>query len=249
MNTSLFLNDTPPYQYNYVRRGQTLHWNGTDTLELYKKNLQNNPTHEWLHKFGWIDSTIEYSYNIHGYRCKEFDSSPCALALGCSFTEGVGLHLEQTWPHILASKLDLTVWNLGVGGASIDTVFRVLEHYIDRLNPKFIFLLIPPKERFEYCDIRDLFSIIQPGRLGQHDSFAKEWLTQPFNSIYNTKKTMMAIEHMCAKSNVPLFSFPSQGVIQRDLARDLMHPGELYQKHIADVMYSQHQKNIASSSQ
>jgi hypothetical protein len=254
MNTSLFLNDTPPYQYNYAHRERTIHWNGTDTLELYEKNMQKSSTHNLLHKLGWIDSVVEYSYNSHGYRCKEFDNRPCALALGCSFTEGTGLHTEQTWPHILSSMLDLTVWNLGSGGASIDTVFRILEHYINRLKPTSIFLLIPPESRFEYCDIHTGFPIIQIGCLGQHDSFAKEWLSQPFNGIYNTKKTMFAIEQICANYNIPLFACSSKGATENhsgygqvDLARDLMHPGELYQKYIADVMYLQHQTNIEST--
>ena len=251
MDTSLSLNDAPPYQYNYGHREQTLHWNGTDTLELYKKNIQTSSNYDLLHKLGWIDSVVEYSYNSHGYRCEEFDSGPCALALGCSFTEGTGLHLEQTWPHLLSSKLGLTVWNLGSGGGSIDTVFRILEHYIDRLKPASIFLLIPPETRFEYCDIHNGFPIIQIGSLGRHDSFAKEWLSQPFNSIHNTKKTMLAIEQICAKSNIPLFACSSKGATENragwgqvDLARDLLHPGELYQKYIADIMYLQHQTNI-----
>jgi hypothetical protein len=257
MNTSLFPNNImPPWQFNCAHKEQTIHWNGTDTVERYEKNMQKSSTRDLLHKLGWIDSVVEYAYNSHGYRCKEFDSRPCALALGCSFTEGIGLHTEQTWPHMLASMLDLTVWNLGSGGASIDTVFRILEYYIDSLKPKFIFLLIPPEPRFEYCDIDNGFPIIQISTLGRHESFAKEWLSQSFNGIYNTKKTMLAMEQICAKSNVPLFACSSIGAMDNntgtfnwnhghvDLARDLMHPGELYQKYIATVMYSQHQKNI-----
>ena len=251
MNNSLFSNNMPPFQYNYAHREQTIHWNGTDTLELYEKNMQKSSTRALLHKLGWINSVVEYSYNSHGYRCKEFDSRPCALALGCSFTEGIGLYTEQTWPHMLASMLDLTVWNLGSGGASIDTTFRILEYYIDSLKPESVFLLIPPESRFEYCDIDNGFPIIQVSTLGRHDSFAKEWLSQPFNGIYNTKKTILAMEQICAKSNVPLFACSSSGAIENrsvygqfDLARDLMHPGELYQKYIANVMYSQHQANI-----
>lgn len=248
MNITPSLNDQPPFQYNYGHKSQTLHWNGSDTPALYDKNMQHSVTQNRLRTLGWEDSVLEYSYNSHGFRCQDFDSGPCAVALGCSFTEGIGLHLRQTWPHVLSSKLDLPVWNLGSGGASIDTVFRILEHYIDRLNPQCIFILIPPESRFEFCDIHNGFPIIQVGCLGRHQSFAKEWLAQSYNGIYNTRKTMLAIEQLCAKSGIPLIAMPSKTDAradqygQFDLARDLMHPGEIYQKYVADIMHFQYQQ-------
>jgi hypothetical protein len=249
MNRNPSLDDRPPYQFNYNHRGLTLHWNGTDHLELYEKHLAKSSTRNLLEHLGWIDSVITYSYNSHGFRCKEFDDRPSGLALGCSFTEGTGLFLEQTWPSILSTMLNTHIWNLGTGGASIDTVFRILDHYIKRLNPKFIFILVPPESRFEYCTFDNGFPVIQALNLGPHESFAKEWLSQPLNGRYNTKKTMLAIEQICEKANVPLFVLPSyDGAVgtdgsarygRVDLARDLQHPGILYQKYVADVMNSQ----------
>jgi hypothetical protein len=170
--------------------------------------------------------------------------------LGCSFTEGTGLHLYQTWSRRLSSMLDFTVRNLGSGGGTIDTVFRILEHYIDRLNTKYIFLLIPPVNRLEYCDIENEFPVIHPSNIRNHKSFAKEWLSQPFNGIYNTKKTLLAIEQLCAKANIPLFTYCSHDALSEyihndtrntDFARDLMHPGVSYQEYVANIMYSKFQ--------
>lgn len=248
MNITPTLNDQPPLQYNYGHSSQILHWNGSDTAALYGKNMQNMLTSKRLLSLGWQDAVIEYSYNSHGFRCQDFYHGPCAVALGCSFTEGIGLHLRQTWPHMLSSKLDFPVWNLGSGGASIDTVFRIMEHYIVRLNPQCIFILIPPESRLEFCDIHNGFPIIQIGCLGQHESFAKEWLAQPYNAIYNTRKTMLAIGHLCAKFDIPIIAMPSKADAradqygQFDLARDLLHPGEIYQKYVADIMYQQYQQ-------
>ena len=250
MNTAPLLSDQPPLQNNYTYKGSTQLWNGSDQLERYEKNMQTSSTCLLLQKYGWINSAIEYSYNSHGFRCSEFDDKPCALALGCSFTEGTGLHLHQTWPHLLSTMLDFTVWNLGSGGGSIDTVFRIVEHYIDRLNTKYIFLLIPPVNRLEYCDINNGFPVIHPSNIENHKSFAKEWFSQPFNGIYNTKKTLLAIEQLCTKANIPLFTYFSYDALSEygkgdnrntDFARDLMHPGVSYQKYVTDIMHSKFQ--------
>jgi hypothetical protein len=250
INTAPSLSDQPPFQHNYFYKGSTIHWNGSDQLELYKKNMQKSSTRILLQKHGWINSDIEYSYNSHGFRCPEFDNTPCALALGCSFTEGTGLHLYQAWPYRLSTILNFTVWNLGSGGGSIDTVFRILEHYINRLNTKYIFLLLPPVDRLEYCNIENGFPIIHPSQVASHHSFAKEWLSQSFNGIYNTKKTLLAIEQLCAKANIPLFTYCSKDALFEyvhndnrniDFARDLMHPGVSYQEYVANIMYSKFQ--------
>jgi hypothetical protein len=239
------LTDQPPFQHNYNIRGHTIHWTGTDTIEQYEKNIQNNDSYNLLKKLGWIDTVIDYTYNSQGFRCEEFDQRDSAIAVGCSFTEGVGLHESQTWPAYLADLLDLPVWNLGSGGGSIDTVFRILEHYIVRLNTKVVFILTPPKPRFEYCDIRNGFPIISIGNLESHESFAKEWLAQTFNADYNTKKTMMAIYYLCQNLKIPVFTQSSESATitnydsfnQVDLARDLMHRGTGYQQYVANLMH------------
>jgi hypothetical protein len=254
MNTLYSLSDPPPYQYNFCHKKRTIHWNGTDTLELYEKNLKSVESFRMLKSQGWIDSVIEYSYNSHGFRCDEFDNRPSALALGCSFTEGIGLHLDQTWPTQLSHMLDLPVWNLGSGGGSIDTSFRMLDHYIQRLNLKFVFMLTPSAARFEYCDIHNGFPIMSIGNLENHESFAKEWLAQTFNADYNTKKTMLAMQKLCEDQDIPIFTHSSESAIvgnykcdQIDLARDLMHRGTVYQKYVADIMHGQWQQWISNN--
>lgn len=247
MNTLLTFTDTPPFHYNYLNKGTTMYWNGSDQPELYKKNMQDTKTRCMLDTLGWIDTTIEYSYNSHGFRCDEFDDRPNAIALGCSFTEGTAIHLDQTWPTYLSKLLGLHVWNLGSGGGSVDTVFRILDYYIDKLKPKFVFILIPPEPRFEYCDVNGHFHIIQPFSLSwSHPGFAKEWLTQSFNATYNTRKTMLAIQQICKNFDVPVVAHPCHGLHDRqlsndcslDLGRDLLHWGPMYQQYVADTMYN-----------
>jgi len=40
------------------------------------------------------------------------------IAFGCSYTEGIGLNKEETWPDVLANKLNLECINNGTSGAS-----------------------------------------------------------------------------------------------------------------------------------
>ena len=247
MKSKLSLSDYPPFQYNYDYRNTSLHWHGSDSRQRFEDNLNDPVRAKTLKEQGWIDADILYTYNSQGFRCGEFDDRSSALALGCSFTEGTGLYEYQAWPNVLSQMLNMHIWNLGTGGGSIDTVFRILDHYIRRLNVHTVFVFMPPEGRFEYQDIDGGFPIIQTFTHGLHESFAKEWLTQTNNGIYNTRKTMLAIKQLCHNFDVPLFAFPSStsihyedqiknAYIEFDMARDLMHRGPIYQKWIAETM-------------
>ena len=237
-----WLKDTPPYQYNYQYRGQVLLWNGSDQEQLYRKNLSRSDTQLAIKTLGWDKIKITYRYNSHGFRCDEFDNRTCALALGCSFTEGTGLPIEMTWPTYLSELLDMHVWNLGSGGGTIDTVFRTLEYYIDKLYPKMVFLLLPPKDRLEYCSIDNGYPILSLYNMERHHSFAKEWLTQTKNGEYNTRKTLLAIEKLCDNFSIPVihdeYEWASIPCSKLDLARDLMHRGPVYQQHKARAFFN-----------
>lgn len=243
--TPEWLYNTPPFQRNYEYRSQTLLWSGTDTKDRYKKNLADSKASRIIKQKGWDQIPIEYSYNSHGFRCNEFDTRPCALALGCSFTEGTGLPLDMTWPSYLSDMIGLHIWNLGTGGAAVDTVFRILDYYLDKLKPKLVFVLIPPKSRLEYCTITNAYPIIVPGEPPvTHASFAKEWLTQTKNGELNTRKTLLAMQKLCDLSGVPMLyrhsNWEGYSVDPSDLARDCWHPGAQYQRLQADYFYQQY---------
>lgn len=241
-----WLKDTPPYQFNYQHRGQLLLWNGSDQEQLYRKNLSQRDTRLMIESLRWDKIEITYRYNSHGFRCDEFDDRPCALALGCSFTEGTGLPIEMTWPTYLSELLDIHVWNLGSGGGTIDTVFRMLEYYIDKLHPRMIFILIPPQDRLEYCSIDNGYPILSINDMVRHPSFAKEWLTQTKNGEYITRKTLLAIEKICDNFSVPVILEGNEWQSispYRDLARDLMHRGPVYQQRKARTFFNRVQNS------
>jgi hypothetical protein len=130
---------------NWDLRSQTVNWSGSDHQNEFNKNCTNPDKFAKLVTLGFDSpESISYTYNQHGFRSPEFDQRPCGIALGCSFTEGVGIPVQHTWPSKLSKMLDVHVWNLGTGGSSIDTAFTFLEYYIDLLDPQFVTICVPP---------------------------------------------------------------------------------------------------------
>jgi len=234
----------PPYHYNVQYKGTTQLWNGMDTLERFNSHQRDTRSSTLLKKLGWDASNINYKFNSLGFRDDEFDNRLCGLAIGCSFTQGVGLPSSSTWPSLLSKWTGIHVWNLGSGGASIETVYRIFEYFVTKLSPKFVCILLPPAGRFEYHDSSNGYPIIMASDLGPHQSFAKDWLSQVDNGLLNQKKTVLAIERICDIMQIPLVVNDSQCNLSighkspedLDLARDLAHSGVRYQQHHAKFM-------------
>ena len=94
---------------------QTLHWLGTDSLELWQKNMQDSERRAHLTKYGFDNPrAIVYQMNSRGFRCKEFDHTDGFIALGCSHTCGIGLPENQAWPSIVSQATGLTAWIVGL---------------------------------------------------------------------------------------------------------------------------------------
>lgn len=241
--TYTWIDEHPPYQFNWRYRNSTQRWSGPDNETTWLKNSTDPHQSKLLKSLKWDTCEITYQYNSHGFRCDEFDNRPCGIALGCSFTHGVGLPVTSTWPYLLSELCEIRVWNLGTGGAAIDTVFRIFDYYVIKLNPKFVCVLTPPAERFEYCDINGGFPIISSNDYNRQDKYAKEWLGQPINAAYNLRKTVLAMESICNKLNIPLIVKHSSDRLNTnyrfDLARDLLHNGVNYQTLQANSMFKQ----------
>jgi hypothetical protein len=97
---------------------------GSDSEELYIKNLKNKPN-DWYYR----TNQIRYIRNSNGHRCREIKDinlSNYILYAGCSHTEGIGLELEKTYPYLLSKSLSCDYYNLGVGGSGIDVLLHNL---------------------------------------------------------------------------------------------------------------------------
>lgn len=250
---SLWYDSPGPEHFATKYAGQTMAWCGYDSQELFEKNIQDPSKKEKLEESGWLDTPIEYRFNSQGFRCEEFDDRPAGIALGCSITAGVALDAYDTWPSLLSRKLNTHIWNLGVPSGAMTTCFRMLDHYIDVLKPKFVVLLAPSKFRFEFMMADQQHCIFMPNGLQHQEKFAREWFFNDANSDLDSRKNMLAMQQICSTRSVPFYSWPSDGELfkqatrrnillrgpQRIIARDLLHPGGEKHRILSDLMYKE----------
>lgn len=95
---------------------------------------------------------ILFKYNSLGHRCKEvtdIDLNNYILFAGCSHTEGEGLHIEESYPHLTAKMLDMDYYNLGIRASGFDVMFyNVMSWLATYPQPKLIVLQYPDPTRF-----------------------------------------------------------------------------------------------------
>jgi hypothetical protein len=230
-----------PCDHSYtLHRNKQLLWIDSDSKEEFDANMQDPERRMQLEKYGWDrPEIITYQFNGHGFRCQEFDQSLGVIALGCSFTAGVGLPVDSVWPAIVGAKLNLPVWNLGIGGASMDTCFRLLYHYIHQLNAEYVLLLTPPDQRFE-LHTPDKVLCFHPQTI--YHNIQKWWYQCSSNGQLNYIKNVMAIAELCRQHNRRLIvQTPDNalfGLPHRDRwppARDMLHVGTQEQKKCANL--------------
>jgi hypothetical protein len=217
-----------------------------ESQELYNRNFINRYVE--LEKYGWITRKITYKFNSHGFRCDEFTEDPSVLFLGCSYTCGIGLPIETVWTSILAQSLGLKSVNLGQGGGSNDTAFRLGYHWIPKLKPKIVVLLSPLEFRKEIVTPDYIHFVTpqttaideDPNNLKLH---AIQWLSDDTNSYMNQIKNVSALELLCNKHNIKFivnYNIYQEEIYQGDFARDLAHPGIETHKKFADYILNNH---------
>ena len=224
----------------------TVKWHSSDSEILFETHKKDPDKNKLLEQFDWINTKIPYRFNTQGFRCDEFDDRPCAIALGCSHTQGTGLKESDAWPSKLSQQLGLHVWNLGVSGAAYDTVFRLAQFYIPFLKPQFVFVLEPPNTRFEYCadGIYKIAAVTNSFPELVDNPFIKHWFLNDENSLLNASQNRMAVAHLSHCNNAQFIH--GHGIMNwhdpADLARDLMHPGPIEQEKVVEHMLRQIQK-------
>mgnify|MGYP003633016227 FL=1 len=86
---------------------------------------------------------VEYQYNSRGFRDYEWpaDLSDVIWCVGDSFTEGLGQPFEETWPCVLQEKTGRRCINIGVNGASNDTIRMRVQDISESYNAKNIVIM------------------------------------------------------------------------------------------------------------
>ena len=140
-----------------------------------------------------------YHFNSFGYRGEEFD--PAArlkiFVSGCSYTFGLGVEHDQTWPALLkkqlSAKLDVpfdrtNLQNFSQIGASNGYIARTIIRQCDRARPDLAVIAFTHRERTEY---------LAPGvtrNLGLWDlDHPEDWAAPAIRyfSLYNTSSASL----------------------------------------------------------
>lgn len=225
----------------------------SDSLETLNKNLDEGKE-DILRENGWIDRNgnvvpIDYRINSEGFRCDHFDDRDCIVTLGCSITYGIGLHEEDVWPSVVAKKLGLNCVNLGIPGRGLDfSTFYLITQILDKApNIKGIAVLVPPPGRIDfwcteadelkYASLRVLAEVNEKKYTGFSRVIQEGTDT---TSLINTARNIETIKLFAESIKVPSVILPINcpswielGQV-KDLARDLMHFGPIWQKHTAN---------------
>jgi hypothetical protein len=177
--------------------------------------------------YKFYPDNIVYKFNSMGYRTSEKYCGNEILAIGDSFTLGLGVNIEDTWPAQLSKLLDYPVLNFSLNGASNDWIARRAGELLSFFKPKAIvihytfshrrerpFLDWPDNERTEcepiYTDEQNLinwqenFKKINMLAVPAIHSFIPNWHTTPVH---------------CSDLNVIM------PTTQVDFARDYFHYG------------------------
>lgn len=205
----------------------------------FQKNFEIEKNYKKLKYLGWLDpNVITYKYNSQGFRDAEFDQQSAGIALGCSHTFGTGVPVDHAWPNQLQNLLGQKVWNLGVGGAALDTCHRLLEYWIENLNVKFVVCAVPPISRYEVFNNNNWSNILPSMPLETNmrwlTGYQKNYLSYDQNSELNRRKNLQAMQHICNKYNIPFYYDLLKDFVDAALARDLQHCGTDAHKKLAN---------------
>ena len=254
------INHPRPYHAGIHLADQCVDWMPTDTKDHFD-NLMRNPKHqEYFQTMGWDKpGAITYKLNSEGFRCDEFDDSPCVVALGCSYTMGIGLPVECLWPSLVGQALNLKVFNLAWGGYSADSCFRIARYWIPKLNPKVVCMLTPPQARIELVTTekcsetgRTFTDVFMPESRSQYfnpaDVYLNTWFMQEENHLINKEKNILAVQQISTNTGAKFCVVDTDSTMTRSreeigYARDHMHGGPKIHREIASTLLSQYEQN------
>lgn len=251
------LPSTPPWQPGASCAGQTLDWLPTDTKKSYERMIQDPVHREYFVQKGWDKpDAITYKINKYGFRCQEFElGARSVVALGCSYTQGIGLPVETLWPEIVGNALDLDVYNLAWGGTSADTCFMLAKFWLPVLRPELVVMAAPPKNRFDIIkatgipEIHTLMPNTTDGEFGA-DVILKHWMTNDRNQDLNNAKNKLAVQALCQNLGINCLTYDAHDYFARsreevEYARDYMHAGPLGHKMFAERILDDWRKKHA----
>lgn len=209
----------------------SFNWLGTDSAESFMRQKKEHQ------EFWNSQPTITYDINQYGFRSDEFTETKTRDSItfiGCSNTVGIGMDKERTWTHLLSKKLGLKEINLGIGGSSTDSAFRVYNEWQYIHRSKVTCFLLPPSARLELVKKNNWRNV---GHWSENDDDLKpEFLVELLDPTLNevrTDRNIAAVKHVAHETLSKIIILPYHSRLKNDFARDNMHAGPKWHKEIA----------------
>jgi len=221
---------------------QEVEWFNTDDAGLFKELMSIPAKRKLLEENGWDKNQFTYKFNSHGFRADEFSNRDSIVFLGDSYVFGTGVPNDVTWTHLVSQELGLSNFNLGISGGSNDTSFRLANHYVPILKPKYVVLLTTFNNRLDIITTEHVRTLMHstwnlPNR---YKEFYKDWIISEENGELNLQKNQRAINHLCQDNHTILIEAKNQDYWKMpeqpfgNIARDLIHAGPIAHQAIAD---------------
>ena len=216
-------------------------WMTGDTEEMYlNQDRDALKTHGWDNKAKAY--SLNYTTNEYGFREERDYRLQGDMALGCSFTYGMGVHKEDTWPSMLGGLTDRHIYNFGMPGHGLMGAFRIAMHFALLLKPKNVYILAPGFDRIEYFYPHDSTWAPHGGWSDPSDEVAMTMLSQE-NAFLLNSTALCGIKGICDSIGANMYMIhPAIGMQGGHaigvMGRDLVHPGRLVQKEYAKLFVS-----------
>ena len=236
-------------------KNKTLNWSGTDDEKTWQYHIRKHPLNSHLEFYK--NNPIKYSFNNYGYRTPyNFNKGDKVnIYLGCSYTVGVGLNLEDTWSYDLHKSLksDAKYVNLSQGGQGIENQFRHFYYWKDYFQIENVFHYQPLYAREEFFTPYGPESILIPNE--NHSKYIKNSIDKKFlvttlgSDIHTSRKyitNVLALQNLVEKLGGKYFflhDLPNPSIGKRK-SRDLAHFDLGQHKLISDLFYSDFTNNI-----
>lgn len=202
-------------------------------------------TQDWIMKHS---TPTDYYFNQFGYRDRNWTSQDLNNSIWCigdSQTVGMGVEHSKIWSSALSKLLELPTINLGIAGASNDTITRTLVSALQFAVPKAVLCLLSAPNRREILNDQDSITLMPTSlkyfsKVVSANAFEQYLNSTDVKSDYvNRDKNILIMENICKSKNVPILIFDfnirvSELAKSYDIAADGLHIGSKIHQDIAD---------------
>jgi hypothetical protein len=171
--------------------------------------------------FASTETDITYKLNKFGFRSDNFENLNSeyinVITAGCSNTFGHEMPNEIIWPRLLERRMNknknVKIHNLGVSGLETFRIIRNCYSFVENYGkPDYIFLLLPPVQRFLVLDKKHNFLSVKqdPVFTRSIDEISKTFFkkkSQLSSNVINNILVLKNFESFCKINNIKLLWF------------------------------------------